>query len=72
MRSRTSWLGRLLLALVLLGSISSSIVSAQDATPEASPIAEASPDASPAAEASPVAATCTPGPSITANEQRAL
>src|SRR4029079_6719979 len=73
MRFRMTWLGRLLSVLVLFSMIGLPIASAQDASPEASPIIEEStPGASPivSPEASPVAASCTPGPSKTSAEVR--
>ncbi|MDQ2683180.1 MAG: ABC transporter substrate-binding protein [Chloroflexota bacterium] len=78
MRLRSLWVSRLVLSLMLLATVGSPIVAAQDATPEGSPVVETSPDASPvtdaspAADASPVAASCVPGPSVTAAEQIAL
>jgi peptide/nickel transport system substrate-binding protein len=64
-------MGRLIAILILTAIMGSSLVAAQDATPEGSPVVEpvTTPEASPAA--SPVAAaSCTPGPSQTAEEVR--
>ena len=73
MRPRFIWLGRVLAVLVLFSMIVLPIASAQDASPEASPVSEqgtpgASPIASP--EASPVAASCEPGTSKTSADIR--
>ena len=70
MRTRVSLVGRLIAILILTALMGTSLAAAQDATPEGSPIVspEATPEPAPAA--SPVAATCTPGPSQTAEEVR--
>ena len=73
MRLRLTWAGRVLAIFMLFSMIGLPIASAQDASPEASPVAEEStPGASPIAspEASPVAASCEPGPSKTSADIR--
>jgi peptide/nickel transport system substrate-binding protein len=73
MRLRLTWAGRVLAIFMLFSMIGLPIASAQDASPEASSVAEEStPGASPIAspEASPVAASCEPGPSKTSADIR--